>query len=111
MFGLFPDTITLVLWCYNLLVRAATVSLTWSGLLGIGLGLNLVMNYVLLSLGASDGIRFVSSQIVLAFVLVLGLAAVVTSANDVIFLAVSAMRNSTANLRGTGQRDNQNGKE
>ena len=92
MFRLHRDTIRVVQLCFNVIVRAAAVALCWAGLLGIGFALNWFINIVLESLNASGAFTGITSQAILAFVVVLAVAATITSFSDVIALAWASIR-------------------
>ena len=95
MFGLDAGTAGMIKQCFNLVIRAVTVALTWSILLGIGLALNWFINIALSSLGASEATKLVLSQIVLAYVTVLGIVATITGLIDAISLMVASVRAAT----------------
>ena len=95
MFGLDAGTAGMIKLCFNLAVRAVAVALTWSILLGIALALNWFINIALSSLGASEAAKQVSSQIVLAYAIILGIVATITGLIDVISLMVASVRAAT----------------
>ena len=75
-------------------MRAAILALTWAAILGIGVGLNWLINWILDAVMAPASIASYSEQIVLAYILILGAAATVTSLKDVLSLAWAGLRNS-----------------
>lgn len=100
-----PNTILVMQRCFNLVARAAIVGLTWACLLGIAFSLNWFINIVLSSLNADDAIRTILSQIILAFVVVLGVCATITGFMDVISLTAAVVRSAFANPSNSGQSD------
>ena len=97
---LYPSTIELAKFCANLVVRAALVALSWVVLLLIGVGLNWVINWVLGVLAAPEYVSNILTQIVIAFIIFLGLAATLTSGKDVFILTIASLRNTPTNSSG-----------
>lgn len=87
-----PNTILVVRLCFNLVVRAAAVALTWACLLGIAFALNWFINIILSSLNADAAIKSLLSQSILVFVVVLGGCATITSFSDVVSLTTTVVR-------------------
>ena len=87
-----PTTILVVRLCFNLVVRAAAVALTWACLLGIAFALNWFINIILSSLNADAAIKSLLSQSILGFVVVLGGCATITSFSDVVSLTTTVVR-------------------
>lgn len=93
---LYPSTMEIIKFCINLVVRAAVLALTWVFILGIGVGLNWLINWILQELMAPKSVAQYSGQIVFAYILILGLAATLTSFKDVLALTIAGLRNSAA---------------
>ena len=92
IFGLDAGTVKTIQWCFNAVIRVTVVSLTWAFLLGVGWSLNWLINNVLSSLEASEALTEMTSLAVLAFVVVLAIAATITSLSDVIALTLPSIR-------------------
>lgn len=54
---LYPSTVEIIKFCINLVVRAAVLALTWVFILGIGVGLNWLINWILQELMARSPLR------------------------------------------------------
>lgn len=100
-----PNTILVIRRCFNLVVRAAIVALTWACLLGIAFSLNWFISIVLASLNADDAVRMILSQVILAFVVVLGVCATITGFMDVIALTAAVVRSAFAKSPDSRQGD------
>ena len=81
--------------CFNIVVRAFVIAVSWGCLLLIGVGLNWLIDLSLRLLGASETVENILSQIVLVYVLVLGVAATLTGTKDVWSLTIAGLRNSS----------------
>lgn len=104
MFKLYPSTVRVGGFCFNLMLRAVIVALTWSVLLLTGLAFNWLMNF-LESVGAPDPARSVSSAIVIGSLLFLMGATAVINLSDIFALTRVALRDAgqgdrTENSRG-----------
>ena len=95
-----PNTILVVRLCFNLVVRAAAVALTWACLLGIAFALNWFINIILSSLNADAAIKSLLSQSILVFVVVLGGCATITSFSDVVSLTTTVVRSPSNSRQG-----------
>lgn len=91
-----PNTILVMQRCFNLVVRAAIIAVTWACLLAIAFSLNWFINIVLSSLNADAAIRMILTQVILAFVVVLGVCATITGLLDVIALTAAVVRSAFA---------------
>lgn len=85
----------MVRFCVNLVVRAIALALTWAFILGIGVGLNWLINWILRELMAPAVVEQYSGQIVFAYILILGVAATLTSLKDVLALTLAGLRSAT----------------
>ena len=99
MFKPYPSTVRIWGFCFNLMLRAVIVTLTWSGLLLTGMAFNWLINYVLESVGAHESARSVSSAIVLVFVLSLMVSAALTGLSDIFALTKAAIGGSSQSDR------------
>lgn len=100
-----PNTLLVLRRCVNLVARAAIVAITWACLLGIAVALNWFINIVLASLNADAAVRMILSQIILAFVVVLGVCATITGFMDVISLTAAVVRSAFAKPPNSRQDD------
>lgn len=97
---LHPSTVAIAGICFNLVVRAAILAATWGCLLLIAIVLNWVIHLSLDRLGASEFVEDLSLTIVRTYVLVLGVAATLTSIKDIWSLTVAGVRNSSPRAKG-----------
>lgn len=81
--------------CFNIVVRAFVIAVSWGCLLLIGVGLNWLIDLSLRLLGASEVVEKLLTQIVLVYVLVLGVAATLTGTKDVWSLTIAGLRSSS----------------
>jgi hypothetical protein len=101
MLELYPSTIRTGRVCFNLVVRAAIVTLAWAVLLSTGLALNLLVGYTLGLLGAHESLKTVSSFIVQGFFYVWAVATTITSLSDVFALVKAALTGSSESNDGS----------
>ncbi len=101
----YRSTAEIAKFCFNLVLRAVILSLTWAALLAIGVGLNWVINWILKALNAPDIIGRILEQVVFALVLVFAIAAALTSLKDGYDLVRAGLRNSSANFQDNSQGD------
>ncbi len=97
---IYPSTIEIAKFCFNLVIRAAILALTWAFILAIGVGLNWLIDWVLKTLMAPEYTRNILEQIVFAFIIFLGLAVTLTSIKDIFILTKAGLRNPSTNLSG-----------
>lgn len=99
---LYPSTVEIAKFCLNLLVRVVVIAVTWAFILGIGVGLNWLIDWTLEILAAPTQVRRYSTSIILAFVLTLAVSAAITGFKDLFSLVLAAFRSSSAG-RSPGQ--------
>lgn len=100
---LYPSTVKIIDLCFNLVVRAAVLAVTWGLLLLIDTGLSRLIRLLLELLGASESVERLSSQIFLVYVIVLGFAATLTSVKDALSLTIAGLRDPSVNAQGGGK--------
>ena len=91
---LYPATLESITGFLNFVVRAAALAVTWACLLGIGVGLNLLINWVLQMSPAPAAIARYSDQVVWFYIFIVGIAAAITSLKDVFILTKAGLGNS-----------------
>ena len=95
MFKPYPSTVRIWGFCFNLMLRAVIVALTWSGLFLTGLAFNWLMNYLRGWAGAHDSAIWVidvSSAIVLGLILCLMGVTALTGLSGIFALTSTALR-------------------
>lgn len=97
--------------CFNIVVRALVVAVSWGCLLLIGVGLNWLLDFSLRLLGASENVENILSQIVLVYVLVLGVAATLTGTKDVWSLTIAGLRGSSTTTQSDKEEDHHEAKQ
>ncbi len=103
---LYPSTIELAKYCANLVVRAAALALTWFCILGIGVGLNWLVNWILKSFMAPDFVVSSLSHTVVALVVTLVLAATLTSFKDILSLTLESLKSTSGPSDSSGKGPN-----
>ena len=90
---LYPSTLDIVQLGVNLIVRTAILTFASSCFLLLGLSFNWLVNFGLEVLEAPEIGKEILSQIALVYILVVGVAATLTSTLVVIYLSIADLRN------------------
>lgn len=90
---LYPSTLDIIQLGVNLIVRTAILTLVSSCFLLIGLSFNWLINFGLEVLEAPEIGKEVLSQLALVYILVVGVAATLTSTVVVVYLSIADLRN------------------
>ena len=91
----YPSTLRAIRLYFNIVVRAAVLALIWGALLGIGTGLNWLIDVALGAFDASEQVKNVSLQVSLLYIVILGVAMTFTSLKDVWDLTRASLRKSS----------------
>ena len=102
----YPSTLRAIRLYFNIVVRAAVLALIWGALLGIGTGLNWLIDVALGAFDASEKVKNVSLQVSLGYIIISGVAMTLTSLKDVWDLTRASLRKSS-----DGETDDQQGEQ
>lgn len=94
---LYPATVERIKFYANFVLNAAALAVTWACLLAIGVGFNWLINWILETVAAPVAVGRYLDQLVWFYIIILGIAATLTSFNDVISLTKAGLSKSAVN--------------